>query len=97
MPSSWTVSVEQSGRGGSIRYREGSNEAVLDWEFAGGGAVALIFGPASEHWDTVIPWASGRQREVLSRVAEDVLRLQAPGCRADLDLDSGTIVIRTGK
>jgi hypothetical protein len=86
------VTIEQTGRGGSIYYREGENTIVFDWEF-GGSALALLFGVDTEHWDARYPWAIGRQAEIYDFVAKEVVRQQASGHRYKIDLASGDITI----
>jgi len=45
----YTVEIEQSGRGGTIRYVENREALSFDWEFAMDGAD--VFVPAAEEWD----------------------------------------------
>ena len=92
-PPQYTVEIGQSGRGGTIVYREGAHEAVLDWEFGGGNAVALIWLRGSAAG--AVARAGGRD-VLLRRVADEVVRRQAPSCRAEIEEESGTIVIRSG-
>jgi len=89
------VEVSQSGRGGSIHYREGSNTATFDWEFASPPALALIFGPTARTWDRRYPWAEGRQAEIFAFVAAEVVREKAAGAGIEIDLGSGTISLHT--
>jgi hypothetical protein len=88
------VEITQSGRGGSIRYREGDREIPFDWEFAMSPAIALIFGPAAGSWDVSHPWAAGRRAEVYAFVGGEVARQKAEGAEADVDLDRGIITIQ---
>jgi hypothetical protein len=87
------VEITQSGRGGSIYYREGRNAITFDWEFAPSPALALIFGPSSKGWDEHFPWAAGRQAEIFDFVGQEVLRQKADGCEFEVDLDTGDMTI----
>ena len=87
------VEITTSGRGGTISYREGRNLASFDWEFGGGDALAILIGPKSEHWDLQNPWATGRQAEIYEFVGAEVIRQQAPGYSADIDLANGFVTI----
>jgi len=69
------VEIEQTGRGGRVKYLEHGGELSFDWEFATGGAD--IFVPAPQQWDTFCrgqgaAWAEGKRQEILERVAEEV-------------------------
>lgn len=88
-----TVEIEQSGRGGSIYYREDENSITFGWEFAMPPALALIFGPTSQVWDSAHPWAVGRQREIYEFVGAEVVRQKAPGYFFDYDVESGLMSI----
>jgi len=87
------VEISQSGRGGSIYYREGNNSASFDWEFASPPALALVFGPKSEAWDRRYPWAGGRQAEIFDFVASEVVRQKAAGAGIEIDLEGGIISV----
>lgn len=87
------VEITTSGRGGSILYVEGDKSINFDWEFALPPALALIFGPTAQHWDPNFPWASGRQEEIYTIVAEEVVRQKAPDYGFEIDLDTGTLTI----
>ena len=90
------VEITQSGRGGSIFYRENDQVVSFGWEFALDPALALIFGPKASQWDRAAPWAQGRQDEIFQRVAEEVVRQKAQGCDFETDLDEGVIEILHG-
>ena len=69
------VEIEQTGRGGTVRYFEDGRELTFDWEFTMDGAD--IFVPTPEQWDLNCRsrgagWAEGRRQEILERVAEEV-------------------------
>ncbi len=88
-----TVEITQSGRGGSIYYREGQNSLAFDWEFALSPVLAEISGTKAEHWDLTHHWAAGRQREIFEFVAKEVVRQKTDDCAFEIDLDGGTIAI----
>jgi len=92
-PRDVAVDITQSGRGGSITYREGGNAAAFDWEFGASPAIALIVGPTAEVWDRRYPWAAGRQAEIYDFVASEAARQQAEGAQFEVDLESGTISV----
>jgi hypothetical protein len=68
-----------------VHYREGSNVLRLDWEFGGGKAVAVVWGPHPDRWDGAYPFAFGRHAQILQRVAQEVVRQKAPSCVAYFD------------
>src|SRR5215813_8492461 len=88
-----TVEITQSGRGGSITYREGGNAVGFEWEFGASPAIALIFGAAAEVWDRRYPWAAGRQAEIYDVVGAEAVRQQAEGAQFEVDLERGTVSI----
>jgi hypothetical protein len=87
------VEITQSGRGGSIYYREADQVVSFGWEFAVEPALALIFGPKASQWAGAVPWAAGRQQEIFDRVGEEVDRQKAEGCGFETDLEDGVIEI----
>jgi hypothetical protein len=86
------VTISQRFRGGLIFYRESEREATFEWEF-GGSVVALIWGTKRQDWDRSHPWAAGRQFEVYSFVAMEVIRQKAPTSNFEIDLASGMITV----
>ncbi|AHG93881.1 hypothetical protein J421_6346 (plasmid) [Gemmatirosa kalamazoonensis] len=88
-----TIEITQSGRGGSIYYREQQHVAAFDWQFALPPTLALIFGPTAAAWDGQHPWAAGRQREIYEAVATAAARRRADGAPFALDLERGVIEI----
>ena len=81
MPIDYHVEITSSGRSGGVTYREDeAGEYSTWWELAGGNrALAFIAIPTPEQWDLCCPWAAGRRREVLERIALEVIRQQASG------------------
>lgn len=90
----WRVEIVQSGRSGSVNYQEPSGSISFYWEFGGGDAVAIISVGNSAAWSSRYPWAAERRREILERVAHEVVRQKAPTSRADIDDANGYIYIR---
>ena len=88
-----SVEIEQSGRGGSIYYREDEHSIAFGWEFALPPALVLILGPTSQVWNSAHPWAAGRQREIFEFVGAEVVRQKAPGYFIDYDVESGLMSI----
>jgi hypothetical protein len=43
------------------------------------------------------PWITGREREILERVAGEVIRRRAPSCRAEIDEKGFCIYVREQK
>src|SRR5690242_19538253 len=87
------VEISDSGRGGSIYYREGENTITFGWEFALPPALTLIFGTEAKHWEQQYPWAAGRQKEIFEFVAEEVVRQKAPGCGYESEPATGSLTI----
>jgi len=86
------------GRGGYISYYEGPRAVSFYWEFGGGGDVAVIVHVGrTSGWCNQYPWAAGRQREILVRVAQEVIRQRAPECMSDIDESGGYIYFRERK
>jgi len=93
-PDHWKVEVAENGRSGSILYQENADCISFYWEFGGGDTVVIIWGEETSVWRTRYPWAFARRREILERIAHEVLRQKAPTCRADIDEGNGYIYIR---
>jgi hypothetical protein len=75
------VHVITHGRDGEILYIEKGNTCRFYWEFLGGDAIVGVTFPKKDKWDTAIPWAAGRQDEIMKKVAREVVRKKAPGHR----------------
>ena len=86
VPKGDGVHVITHGRDGEILYIEKGNTCRFYWEFLGGDAIVGVTFPKKDQWDTAIPWAAGRQDEIMKKVAKEVVRKKAPGhkvCWAD--------------
>lgn len=73
------VHIIQRGRDGEILYIEKGNSCRFYWEFLGGDAIVGVTFPKKDKWDAAIPWAAGRQDEIMQIVAREVVRKKAPG------------------
>jgi len=92
--SEWRVEIHGHGRAGSIKYFEQNHEALFGWELGAADVVFIITGPPPQDWDDQLPWAIGRREEVLSRIAREIVRTQAPRCSFELADGGVTAVIR---
>jgi hypothetical protein len=90
----WSIEIKSTGRSGTVEYREEAGSLSFYWEFGGGDAVASISVGDLAKWTAAYPWAIDRRREILERVAQEVIRQKAPNCRADIDDAGGYIDIR---
>ena len=84
----YQVEIGQSGRGGTITYREGAGSLSFDWEFSMDGADVFVVTP--EQWDANCrgrdaAWAAGRRQEILERVAAEVRRQQAASATISIE------------
>jgi hypothetical protein len=78
------VKIINQGSSGKVQYVEGflkKNICEFYFEFGGADTVAIITVPSKEKWDAAYPWASGRREEIVSFVAEEVRRTQAPSSK----------------
>ncbi|TAE62039.1 MAG: hypothetical protein EAZ89_00100, partial [Bacteroidetes bacterium] len=82
------LSYEEMGRGGLIRYHEGSLTLKFDWEFAGGNGVVIIFVPKPAFWQQHTGLPAERRQDVLEFVAERVIRDKASGCTYEISDDA---------
>ena len=95
MTSDFSVDFETHLPGISLRYREaGRGEHEFDGELCSGKVVASIYAPSPAAWDAKLPWAAGRREEVLRRLAGEVIRRKAPGCRFAIHEGGVEIVAR---
>ena len=75
------INIIQKGPAGTVQYIEGwlkKNICEFYFEFGGGDTVAIISFPDEDKWDAKYPWASGRRKEIITFVAKEVQRTQAP-------------------
>ena len=75
------INIIQKGPSGTVQYIEGwlkKNTCEFYFEFGGGETVAIITVPTEDKWDAKYPWASGRHKDIVTFVANECRRTQAP-------------------
>jgi len=72
-----------------VQIVENGQTLKVYWEFGGGDTIAILYPPNEEKWDTQVPWAQGRRRDVLEFVAKQVAQQKAAGC--DIRWNAGYI------
>jgi hypothetical protein len=77
-----TISFESNGRSGYIHYKEHENSIKLYWEFGASDVVVNITFPPREKWKQQYSWAVDRQEEIISKIADEAIRVKAPTCKA---------------
>lgn len=93
MGEAWSVSVEERGREGVVRYRDSEVGLSFPFEFGGGEALALISVGTAEEWAQRHPRIAARRTEILERIGVELLRQRAPACRAVMDEGRGCLQI----
>ncbi len=94
---SWSVECKPFGQSGYVFYHEGSHELPLYWEYGGGETVLIVRVEEPERLSMRFPWVAGRERLILGRVAAELIRQQAPGCRTEIDEKDLAIYVREQK
>ena len=89
--------MPMGGRDGYVVYYEGARAASFYWEFGGDDVVVILHVGQSSGWSRQHPWAVDRQREILERVTQEVIRQRLPTCKADSDETGGYIYFREHK
>lgn len=87
------VSIEDRGRCGTVTYHEAGHRLACYWEFGGGDVVAIVQCGAADDWARH-PWALGRRADILQYIADEVVCQKAPGCLAEIDQNTGVILLR---
>ncbi len=93
----WSVEFEPAGRDGYLFYREGTLELPFYWEFGGGDTVAIVRADDPGKFTMRHSWITGREREILERVAGEVIRQRAPTCSTEIDEKAFSIHVRERK
>lgn len=93
MPEERQVTITDSGRSGSIQYREGTLELHFDWEF-GGTCLAVISGDALRRGRDTGGLTPERARDILEYVAWQTVAEKAPGHPFEIDERACEITIR---
>ncbi len=87
------VTITDSGRSGTISYREGALELHFDWEF-GGSCLAFIWGNSLRNLRDNGGLSPERAREILDFVARQTVADRAPGHSFEIDEPQCEITIR---
>lgn len=82
----WSLDIKGGGRGWTITYREREGTVRFDSEF-GGPFGATIFCDPAQVWDERYPWAAGRRKEIVERVATEFVRRKFRGGMFELGGD----------
>ena len=90
----WSVDIHEQGRSGRVDYVDASGKLSFHWEFGGGDTVATIYVGDEAEWRERQPWAVAHRAAILQRIASEVIRRKAPGCRAEIDDRHGWMNIR---
>ena len=69
----WNVKIVESGRSGSIEYRDIADRMSFYWEFGGGDTVAIIWVGDLASWSSTYRWAIDHRQTILEPVAHEVL------------------------
>jgi hypothetical protein len=93
MPEQRSVTITDSGRSGTISYREGCLELRFDWEF-GGSCLAFILGNALRYQRDSGGLSPERTREILEFVAQQTVAQKAAGHSFAIDEQQCEITIR---
>jgi len=88
------VTITESGRTGSVVYREAGGELSFSWEFGGRDVVAIVQPSDAASWRNPASWVAARRAAILRFVADELIRQKAPSCRAEIDETAGSIVLR---
>ena len=93
----WSLECKPVGQTGYFFYHEDARELPLYWEYGGGDTAVIVRVDDPSMFSLRFPWAVGREREILERVAHELIRQQAPTCRADIDEKNFCIYVREQK
>jgi len=72
------------GPGGYVVYTNGEVEIKLFFQYGGGNCVALIFAPTIEKWVKKTNTALSDRNEILTFIANQCIKDQAPNCTFEL-------------
>jgi hypothetical protein len=89
-----SVIITENGRSGRAQYREDARTIDGYFEFGGGDVVAIVSMGSREDWRRSHAWAMDRRAVILQFVADEVVRQRAPACTAEIDEQSGDILLR---
>jgi hypothetical protein len=91
-----SVTIIENGRDGAVRYTENGRTINGYWEFGGGDVITIVSMGSREEWAKSHGWASASRASILRFVADETIRQRAPTCVADIDAETGVILLRTG-
>ena len=72
------------GRGGYVVYKDGQDDIRLFFEYGGGKCVAIIYVPTIEEWTTKTNRPLDERNSILTFVAEQAIKDQAPNSYYEL-------------
>jgi hypothetical protein len=70
------VAYTQSGRGGTVTFENDETSFDLWWEFAGGGAAAIVAIPTEVEWERKTRLPLARRMDIVNHIAVQILRDQ---------------------
>jgi hypothetical protein len=88
------VTIVEHGRDGSVEYGDGPRSITGYWTFGGADVVAIVSMGSADEWQRSHAWAMDERSSILRFVADEVIRRRAPTCTAEIDEQSGTILLR---
>ena len=83
------------GRGGYVVYKDGRADIKLFFEYGGGNCVAIIYVPTIDEWTSKTNLPIADRQTILTFVAEQAIRDQAP--KSYYELSDTCIEIFTNK
>lgn len=85
MGQDWRVSFNEQGRDGYVIYEEGGKALSFYWALGGGEVVASVSIGDEAEWRADYPEFADRRAEIISRIAEESIRMRSPTSRAEMD------------
>jgi hypothetical protein len=89
-----TVAIVDNGRDGSVTYRGPSGTVEGYWEFGGEDVVAIVSMGSRDDWRRFGDDALADRAAILRFVADETIRQRAPTCEAQIDEQTGVILLR---
>jgi hypothetical protein len=89
------VDIVENGRDGKVIYRDHRVAIEGYFEFGGGAdVITIVRMGAREEWDRSYRAAVADRPAILRFVADEAIRLKAPSCYAEIQEETGTILLR---
>lgn len=88
------VTIIEHGRDGYVVYAGGLGAIKGYWAFGGDDVVTIVSMGSREDWRRAHAWAEDQRAEILRFVADETIRQRAPGCAAEIDEETGNILLR---